>query len=79
MMIVVNESEFLFVLGFGDVIELEFDVLVIGFGGNYVKLVVLVLLRIENNLIVKEIVVEVLKIVGDIDIYLNYNYVIEEV
>lgn len=77
LLVVVDENVLFIIIGNGDVVQLENDLIVIGFGGFYVQVVVCVLL--ENiDMGVCDIVEKVLDIVGDICIYINYFYIIEE-
>lgn len=77
LLAVVDEIVLFIIIGNGDVVQLENDFIVIGFGGFYVQAAVCVLLEnIEFS--VCEIVEKVLDIVGDICIYINYFYIIEE-
>lgn len=72
-----NKDDMLFVFGSGEVIMLDNDVLVIGFGGNFVLVVVCVMQLYVKDMSVKEVVEVVIYIVGDIDIFINYNVILE--
>ena len=64
--------------GTGDVIQPTDGILGIGSGGNY-AIAAARGLKNHSNLSAKEIVVESLKIAGEIDIYTNTNIVVEEI
>lgn len=72
-----KESMFL-ISGNGDVIEPDEPVLAIGSGGDYARSAALALYR-NTNLDARTIVEQSLKIAGEICIYTNTNFTIEEV
>lgn len=77
LLVVADEIVSFIIIGNGDVVQLENDFIVIGFGGFYVQVAARALLEnIEFS--VREIVEKALDIVGDICIYINYFYIIEE-
>lgn len=74
-----NKEEMFLVLGIGEVIILDDGILVIGFGGNFVLFVVRVMKNFgDKEMLVKEIVKNVLNIVVDICVFMNYNIIVEE-
>lgn len=77
LLIVADEKASLIISGGGDVIEPDDGVVAIGSGGAYAMAAARALLR-HTDLPAKEIVVEAMKIAGEIDIYTNSNLVIEE-
>lgn len=77
MLIVMDNKNVLLISGTGDVIEPEDNIIAIGSGGSYALSAARVLLK-HTNLSAKDIVVESLRIAGEICIYTNANIVIEE-
>lgn len=78
MFVVVNKDVLLIIIGNGDVVEFEYGLIVMGFGGGFVQVVVLVLLQYNVELSVWEVVEIVLNIVGLICVFINQNLIIEE-
>jgi ATP-dependent HslUV protease, peptidase subunit HslV len=77
MLIVANNEKLFILSGSGDVIEPDEDILAIGSGGAYAMSAALALKRF-SNLDAKSIVEKALEIAGDICIYTNKNFTIEE-
>ncbi len=77
MMIVANSEEMFLVDGTGNVIEPE-DVCAIGSGGNFALSAARALLR-NTDMTAREIAAESLKIAGEICVYTNDHATIEEV
>jgi len=77
MMIVVAASTTLLLSGTGDVIAPSDGILAIGSGGDYAMSAAKALAT-HSSLSATEIVRESLKIASEIDIYTNFNVVIEE-
>ena len=76
MMIVADES--LIITGIGDVVQPEADqILAIGSGGNYALSAARALVE-NTDLSAREIVEKSLKIAGDICVFTNTNFTIEE-
>ncbi|MGD8783053.1 MAG: ATP-dependent protease subunit HslV [Thioalkalispiraceae bacterium] len=71
-----NESS-LIISGIGDVIEPEQDIIAIGSGGNYALSAARALLN-NSELDARQIIEKSLGIAGEICIYTNTNFVIEE-
>jgi ATP-dependent protease HslVU (ClpYQ), peptidase subunit len=64
--------------GNGDVIEPDEPVLAIGSGGDYARSAALALYR-NTDFDARKIVEEAMKIAGEVCIYTNQNFVIEEI
>lgn len=77
MLIVANKERLFILSGSGDVIEPDEDVLAIGSGGPFAMAAALALKR-YSDLDAKAIVEKALDIAGDICIYTNKNFTIEE-
>ncbi|QDJ13515.1 HslU--HslV peptidase proteolytic subunit [Mergibacter septicus] len=78
MLIVADENESLIISGLGDVIQPEEDqILAIGSGGNYALSAARALVE-NTQLSAREIVEKSLKIAGDICVYTNTNFTIEQ-
>ncbi|MFZ7155888.1 ATP-dependent protease subunit HslV [Avibacterium avium] len=78
MLIVADEKESLIITGIGDVVQPEEDqILAIGSGGNYAMSAARALVQ-NTDLPAREIVEKSLKIAGDICVYTNTNFTIEE-
>lgn len=77
MLIVMDKEKALLLSGTGDVIEPDDNIVAIGSGGSYALSAARALLK-HTNLSAKEIVEESLKIAGDICIYTNNHFVVEE-
>jgi ATP-dependent HslUV protease subunit HslV len=77
MLIVANNEKLFILSGSGDVIEPDEDILAIGSGGTYAMAAALALKRF-SNLDARTIVEKALEIAGDICIYTNKNFTIEE-
>lgn len=77
LMIVADSKVSLLLSGTGDVIQPSDGILAIGSGGNYALAAARGLKRF-SNLSASQIVVESLKVAGEIDIYTNTNIVVEE-
>lgn len=78
MLIVADEKESLIISGLGDVIQPEEDhILAIGSGGNYALSSARALVE-NTTLSAREIVEKSLKIAGDICVYTNTNFTIEQ-
>lgn len=78
MLIVADEHESLIISGLGDVIQPSEDqILAIGSGGNYALSAARALVE-NTELSAREIVEKSLKIAGDICVYTNTNFTIEE-
>lgn len=75
MLIVIDGKDIFVVIGVGDVLELEYDVVVIGLGGNYVLVVVWGLMLVDLD--VEGVVCQVMVIVVDICVYINGNLMVE--
>lgn len=75
MLIVIDGVDFLVIIGVGDVLEFEYDVIVIGFGGNFVLVVVCGMM--DSDKFVEEIVWVVMVIVVDICVYMNGCLMVE--
>jgi len=74
---VADHTASLIITGNGDVIEPEHDVIAIGSGGPYAQAAALALLQ-NSELDARTIVERSLEIAGDICIYTNRNFTIEE-
>lgn len=77
LLLVADKKNILLVSGNGDVIEPEEDAIAIGSGGNYAYASALALLR-NTKLSAREIVEKSLEIAGQICIYTNNNFTLEE-
>ncbi len=78
MLIVADETESLIITGIGDVVQPEEDqILAIGSGGNYALSAARALVD-NTELSAREIVEKSLKIAGDICVFTNTNFTIEE-
>lgn len=78
MLIVADAKESLIITGLGDVIQPEEDqILAIGSGGNYALSAARALVE-NTECSAREIVEKSLKIAGDICVYTNTNFTIEE-
>ena len=78
MLIVADEKESLIITGIGDVVQPEEDqILAIGSGGNYALSAARALVG-NTELSAREIVEKSLKIAGDICVFTNTNFTIEE-
>jgi len=78
VMIAADKNNMLLLSGNGDVIEPDEPVLAIGSGGDYARSAALALYR-NTDLDARKIVEEAMKIAGEICIYTNQNFVIEEI
>ncbi len=77
LLAVADAEASLIISGNGDVIEPEQGIMAIGSGGNYALSAARALLN-NTELNAKEITLEALNIAGDICIYTNHNFVMEE-
>ena len=78
MLVVADEKESLIITGIGDVVQPEEDqILAIGSGGNYALSAARALVE-NTELSAREIVEKSLKIAGDICVFTNTNFTIEE-
>ena len=77
LLAVADAEASLIISGNGDVIEPEQGIIAIGSGGNYALSAARALLN-NTELSAKEITQEALNIAGDICIYTNHNFVMEE-
>ena len=78
MLIVADEKESLIITGIGDVVQPEEDqILAIGSGGNYALSAARALVE-NTELSAREIVEKSLKIAGDICVFTNTRFTIEE-
>ncbi len=78
VLIAADKENMFLISGNGDVIEPDEPVLAIGSGGEYARSAALALYR-NTNMSAREIVEESMKIAGEICIYTNQNFVIEEI
>jgi ATP-dependent HslUV protease subunit HslV len=78
VMIAVDKNNMLLLSGNGDVIEPDEPVLAIGSGGDYARSAALALYR-NTDFDARKIVEEAMKIAGEVCIYTNQNFVIEEI
>lgn len=76
-MVVVDKEYFFVVLGSGEVVELDDNIAVIGFGGLYVLAAVRVFLQ-NIDFFAVEIVKKVLEIAVFICVYINNNIIVLE-
>ena len=77
LLAVADKESSLIISGNGDVIEPEQGIIAIGSGGNYALAAARALLE-NTELDAREIAEKSLGIAGDICIYTNHNFVIEE-
>jgi len=77
ILVAADKERMLLISGNGDVIEPDEPVLAIGSGGDYARSAALALYR-NTDMSAREIVEEAMKIAGEICIYTNQNFVIEE-
>ncbi len=77
ILIAADKEKMLLLSGNGDVIEPDEPILAIGSGGEYARSAALALFR-NTDLSARQIVEEAMKIAGEICIYTNQNFVIEE-
>jgi ATP-dependent HslUV protease subunit HslV len=77
-MIAADKNNMLLLSGNGDVIESDEPVLAIGSGGDYARSAALALYR-NTDFDARKIVEEAMKIAGEVCIYTNQNFVIEEI
>jgi ATP-dependent HslUV protease subunit HslV len=78
VMIAADKNNMLLLSGNGDVIEPDEPVLAIGSGGDYARSAALTLYR-NTDFDARKIVEEAMKIAGEVCIYTNQNFVIEEI
>jgi ATP-dependent HslUV protease subunit HslV len=78
VMIAVDKNNMLLLSGNGDVIEPDEPVLAIGSGGDYARSAALALYR-NTDFDARKIAEEAMKIAGEVCIYTNQNFVIEEI
>ena len=78
VMIAADKNNMLLLSGNGDVIEPDEPVLAIGSGGDYARSAALALYR-NTDFDARKIVEEAMKIAGEVCIYTNQNFVIEEI
>ncbi|MEZ0322935.1 MAG: ATP-dependent protease subunit HslV [Hydrogenothermaceae bacterium] len=78
ILVAADKDSMFLISGNGDVIEPDEPVLAIGSGGDYARSAALALYR-NTDLDARKIVEESLKIAGEICIYTNQNFTIEEV
>jgi ATP-dependent HslUV protease subunit HslV len=77
LLCVADATSSFIISGNGDVIEPENDLMAIGSGGPYAQAAALALLT-NTELEARDIVVEALRIAGDICVFTNQNIVVEE-
>ncbi len=77
VLLAADKDNMLLLSGNGDVIEPDEPILAIGSGGEYARSAALALYR-NTDLPARKIVEEAMKIAGEICIYTNQNFVIEE-
>lgn len=77
MLIVSDGKDLLVIIGVGDVLEPEHDVIVIGLGGNYALVVGWVLM--DSDFSAEEIVCCVMVIAVDICVYINGKLMVESI
>ncbi len=77
ILVAADKERMLLISGNGDVIEPDEPVLAIGSGGDYARSAALALYR-NTDMSAREIVEEAMKIAGEICIYTNQNFVVEE-
>ncbi|MCX7738445.1 MAG: ATP-dependent protease subunit HslV [Hydrogenothermaceae bacterium] len=78
ILVAANRESMFLISGNGDVIEPDEPVLAIGSGGDYARSAALALYR-NTDMDARKIVEESLKIAGEICVYTNTKFVIEEV
>ncbi len=78
VLVAADKENMFLISGNGDVIEPDEPVLAIGSGGDYARSAALALYR-NTDLPAKKIVEEAMKIAGEICIYTNQNFTIEEI
>lgn len=78
VLVAADKDSMFLISGNGDVIEPDEPILAIGSGGDYARSAALALYR-NSNLDARKIVEESLRIAGEICIYTNTNFTIEEV
>lgn len=78
ILIAANRESMFLISGNGDVIEPDEPVLAIGSGGDYARSAALALYR-NTDMEARKIVEESLKVAGEICVYTNTKFVIEEV
>jgi ATP-dependent HslUV protease subunit HslV len=78
VMIAADKDNIFLLSGNGDVIEPDEPVLAIGSGGDYARSAALALYR-NTDLDARKIVEEAMKIAGEICIYTNTNFIVEEI
>jgi ATP-dependent HslUV protease subunit HslV len=78
VMIAADKNNMFLLSGNGDVIEPDEPVLAIGSGGDYARSAALALYR-NTDFDARKIVEEAMKIAGEVCIYTNQNFVIEEI
>jgi ATP-dependent HslUV protease subunit HslV len=78
VMIAADKNNMLLLSGNGDVIEPDEPVLAIGSGGDYARSAALALYR-NTDFDARKIVEEAMKIAGEVCIYTNQNFAIEEI
>lgn len=77
MLLLADTEKILLLSGTGDVIEPDDDVAAIGSGGPYALAAARALMRHCENLSVEDIVMEAMKIAGEICVYTNDKIIIE--
>lgn len=77
LLLVADKEKMLLLSGNGDVIEPDEPILAVGSGGDFARASALSLYR-HSNLTAEEIVIESLKIAGEICIYTNQSLVVEK-
>jgi ATP-dependent HslUV protease subunit HslV len=77
LLAVANEEASLIISGNGDVIQPEKDLIAIGSGGPYAQSAALALLE-NTELDARQVTEKALTIAGDICVYTNHNFTIEE-
>ena len=78
VMIAADKNNMLLLSGNGDVIEPDEPILAIGSGGDYARSAALALYR-NTDFDARKIVEEAMKIAGEICVYTNQSFVIEEI
>ena len=77
LLAVADETASFIITGNGDVVQPENDLIAIGSGGNYAQAAATALLA-NTDLSAKDIAEKSLTIAGDICVYTNHNFTIEE-
>jgi ATP-dependent HslUV protease subunit HslV len=77
MLAVANKDASLIITGNGDVVEPEHGLIAMGSGGGYAQAAASALLK-KTDLSAREIVETALGIAGDICVFTNHNFTIEE-